>query len=67
MINVKSQNGTFVVDFKTTMFFEEMLKCPSNKRKEFIEHIEKKDAEWLFRFCIENFGDKIFHFESEVK
>jgi hypothetical protein len=64
MITVKKENEKLVIDFSTTMFFEEIMKCPSEKRNELIEHIKKTDSKWLFDFCVENFGSKIFYFEK---
>jgi hypothetical protein len=66
MVTVKKdKTGKYLVDFNTTMFFQEMLACPVECRAEFIDHIKLHDSEWLFRFCIKHFGDKIFWFEKE--
>jgi|WetSurSiteA1Bulk_404760.scaffolds.fasta_scaffold540485_1 hypothetical protein len=64
MITTKISDGKITIDFSSTMFFEEIMKCPSDKRTEFIDHIKSNDSEWLFGFCADNFGSKIFHFEK---
>ena len=65
MITAKLNDSKVTIDFSTTMFFHELMLCPSDKRLEFISHIEKKDGEWLVKFCIDTFGSKIFYFEKQ--
>jgi hypothetical protein len=64
MITAKNENGRILIDFSSTMFFEEIMKAPSETRKELIEHIKLQDNEWLFKFCIKHFGSKIFFIEN---
>lgn len=64
MITTKFSDGKMTIDFSSTMFFHEMMICPSEKRKEFMDRITARDGEWLFNFCVDNFGSKIFHVEK---
>ena len=61
MLTVKQKDDhKLEIDFSSTMFFQEMLACPSSLRDEFIHHIEEQDSEWLFKFCVDNLGSKVF-------
>jgi hypothetical protein len=55
------------INFKKTMFFEEMIRCPSGKRKELQRLVEGRNEKKLIAFCEKHFGKSIFRKEKSSK